>query len=172
VETLSGEVVKKEEVSMRKRIIDHGPRDVKAEEYDWLDLERLAQVEITSEEVYHPIESALIPGAGPGWRAEQPGEQTIRLRFDAPLRLRRIHLVFHEDEQERTQEFVLRWSPDGGQSYREIVRQQYNFSPPEVAQETEDYDIDLNGVMALELRIVPDISGGSTRASLTQLRVA
>ena len=39
--------------------------------------------------------------------------------------------VFQEDEQERTQEFVLRWSPDGGQSYREIVRQQYNFSPPQ-----------------------------------------
>ena len=114
---------------MRKHIIGHGSRDVKAEEYDWLDLERLAQVEITSEEVDHPIESAFNPGAGPGWRAAQPREQTIRLLFDEPLGLKRIHLVFQEDEQERTQEFVLRWSPDGGQSYREIVRQQYNFSP-------------------------------------------
>ncbi len=157
---------------MRKRIIGHGPRDVSAAEQGWLDLERLAQVEITSEEVDYPIESALIPGTGPGWRAAQPGEQTIRLLFDEPLRLRRIHLVFHEGEQERTQEFVLRWSPDGGQSYREIVRQQYNFSPPGAAREVEDYDIDLDGVTALELRIVPDISGGSTRASLAQLRVA
>ncbi len=79
--------------------------------------------------------------------------------------------MFHEDEQERTQEFVLRWSSDGGQSYREILRQQYNFSPPEAAPELEDYDIDLNGVTALELRIVPDISGGSARASLAQLRL-
>jgi hypothetical protein len=157
---------------MRKRIIGHGPRDVAAAEPGWMDLERLAQVEITSEDVDHPIESALIPGAGSGWRAAQPGEQTIRLLFNEPLRLIRIHLVFQEDEQERTQEFVLRWSPDGGQSYREIVRQQYNFSPPETAREVEDYDVDLDNVTALELRIVPDISGGSARASLAQLRVA
>jgi len=157
---------------MRKRIIGHGPRDVSAAEQGWLDLERLAQVEITSEEIDYPIESALIPGAGPGWRAAQPGEHTIRLLFDEPLRLRRIHLVFYEGDQERTQEFVLRWSPDGGQSYREILRQQYNFSPPGAAREVEDYDIDLDRVTALELRIVPDISGGSARASLAQLRVA
>ena len=157
---------------MRKRIIGHGPGEVAAAEPGWLDLEHLAQVEITSEDVDHPIESALIPGTGSGWRAAEPGEQTIRLRFDEPLRLKRIHLVFQEDEQERTQEFVLRWSPDGGQSYREIVRQQYNFSPPETAREVEDYDVDLDAVTALELRIVPDISGGSARASLAQLRLA
>ncbi len=157
---------------MRKRIIGHGPVDVAAAEHGWMDLEHLAQVEITSEDVDYPIESALIPGTGSGWRAAQPGEQTIRLLFDEPRSLRRIHLMFHEDEQERTQEFVLRWSPDAGQSYREILRQQYNFSPPEAAREVEDYDVDLDGVTALELRIVPDISGGSTRASLAQLRVA
>ena len=157
---------------MRKRIIGHGPGEIAAAEPGWMDLERLAQVEITSEDIDHPIESALIPGTGSGWRAAQPGEQTIRLRFDEPLRIKRIHLVFQEDEQERTQEFVLRWSPDRGQSYREIVRQQYNFSPPEAVREVEDYDVDLDGVTALELRIVPDISGGSTRASLAQLRVA
>ena len=156
---------------MRKRIIGHGPREVAVAEQDWLDLERLAQVEITSEDAGYSIEAALIPGLGSGWRAAQPGEQTIRLLFDEPLRLRRIHLVFPEDEYERTQEFVLRWSPDGGQSYREILRQQYNISPG-AAGEVEDYDIDLDGVTALELRIVPDISGGSARAALVQLRVA
>jgi len=157
---------------MRKRVIGHSTHDISAAEPSWLDLERLAQVEITSEDADYPVESALIPGAGPGWRAAQPGEQTIRLLFDEPLRLQRLRIVFHEGEQERTQEFVLWWSPDGGQSYREIVRQQYNFSPPEAAREVEDYDLDLDGVTALELRIVPDISGGSARASLTQLRVA
>ena len=157
---------------MRKRIIAHGPREVSAAEPGWLDLERLAQVEITSEEVDYPIESALIPGTGLGWRAAQPGEQTIRLLFDEPRSLRRIHLVFDEYEQERTQEFVLRWSPDGGQSYREIVRQQYNFSTPEATQEVEDHYVDLDGVTALELKIVPDISGGRAHASLAQLRVA
>ncbi len=156
---------------MRKRVIGHGAREVSAAEPGWLDLERLAQVEVTSEDVDHPIESALIPGTGSGWRASQPGEQTIRFLFDEPLGLNRIHLVFQEDEQDRTQEFVLRWSLDGGQSYREIVRQQYNFSPG-AAREVEDYDVNLDGVTALELRIVPDISGGSAQASLTQLRFA
>ena len=157
---------------MRKRIIGHGPGDGAAAEPGWKDLEHLAQVEITSEDVDHPIESALIPGIGSGWQAAQPGEQTIRLLFNEPLRIQRLHLVFHEDEQERTQEFVLRWSPDGGQSYREIVRQQYNFSPPAAAREVEDYDVDLDAVTALELKIVPDISRGRARASLAQLRVA
>jgi len=157
---------------MRKRLIGHDTRDLQADEPGWLDIERLAQVEITSEDAGYPIESALIPGMGSGWRAAQPGEQTIRLRFDEPLRLKLIHLVFHEDEQERTQEFVLRWSPDGGQSYRDIVRQQYNFSPPGAAREVEDYDIALDGVTALELKIVPDISGGSAQASLAQWRLA
>ncbi|MFA5183621.1 MAG: hypothetical protein WC405_20120 [Syntrophales bacterium] len=157
---------------MRKRIIGHGPGEVAAAEPGWLDLEHLAQVEITSEDGDYPIEAALIPGMDSGWRAAQLGEQIIRLRFDEPLRLRRIHLVFYEGDLERTQEFVLRWSLDGGQSYREIVRQQYNFSPPEAARELEDYDVDLNGVTVLELRIVPDISGGNARASLVQLRVA
>ena len=157
---------------MRKRIIGHGPRDISAAEHVWVDIERLAQVEITSEDVDYPIEAALIPGTGLGWRAAEPGEQTIRLLFDEPLRLKRIHLVFHEDEQERTQEFVIRWSSDGGQSYREILRQQYNFSPPETTREVEDYTIDLDGVTALELKIVPDISDGSARASLAQLSIA
>jgi hypothetical protein len=157
---------------MRKRIIGHDTRDVQADEPGWLDIERLAQVEITSEDVGYPIESALIPGTGSGWRAAQPGEQTIRLLFDEPLRFKRIRLVFHEDDHERTQEFVLRWSPDGGQSYREILRQQYNFSPPAATREVEDYNVDLEGVTAFELQIVPDISGGSARASLAQLRVA
>jgi hypothetical protein len=157
---------------MRKRIIGQGPHEVAAAEPGWLDLEGLAQVEITSEDLDHPIESALIPGRGPGWRAAQPGEQTIRLLFAEPLSLKRIHLMFHEAERERTQEFVLRWSADRGQSYREIVRQQYNFSPPAAALELEDYDVKLDGVTGLELKIVPDISGGSARASLAQLRLA
>jgi hypothetical protein len=157
---------------MRKRLVGHSPGEVAAAEPGWLNLEHLAQVEITSEDVDYPIESALIPGLGSGWRAAQPGEQTIRLLFNEPLKLKRIHLVFHEDEHERSQEFVLRWSPDGGKSYREIVRQQYNFSPPETAGEVEAYDVDLDGVTALEVKIVPDISGGSVQASLAQLRLA
>ena len=157
---------------MRKRIISHNLQNVSPVDQSWLDLQRLAQVEITSEEATHPIEAALIPGVGSGWRAAEAVEQTIRLLFDESQRIRLIQLLFHEDQQARTQEFVLRWSPDAGQSYREIVRQQYTFSPPGMTRELEDYTVDLVGVTALELRIVPDISGGDARASLAQLRIA
>ncbi len=158
---------------MRKQIITQSSLESSSLEPNWLDLGSLAQVEVTSEEAAHPIESALIPGTGLGWRAADSGEQTIRLLFDEPQRIRRIRLLF--DEQmggERTQEFVLSWSPGGGQPYREIVRQQYNFSPPGVSSEVEDYVVDLAGVAALELVIIPDISGGHACASLVQLRLA
>jgi len=157
---------------MRKLIINRGSQNVSPANQNWLDLEPLAQVEITSEDVDHPIESALILGRGSGWRAARPGEQIIHLLFDEPLKLRRIHLLFCEDQQERTQEFVLRWSPNHGQSYREIVRQQYNFSPLAATREMEDYRIDLDGVTVLELRILPDIRGGSACGSLEELFLA
>jgi len=67
---------------------------------------------------------------------------------------------------------VLRWSSDGGHSYREIVRQQYNFSTPHNTLEIEDYAVDLVGLTTLELSIIPDMSGGLARASVAQLCLA
>jgi hypothetical protein len=63
----------------------------------------------------------------------------------------------------------LRWSTDGGSSVKEIVRQQWNFSPPKSIREVEDYQVDLSNVILLELIITPDISGGPARASLKSL---
>ncbi len=157
---------------MRKHIINEVPPLKEAIDANWLDLEPLARVELTSEDAEHPIESALIASTGPGWRAQQTGKQTIRLLFDKPQRVNRIHLVFQEDERERTQEFLLRWSSGDRASWREIVRQQYNFSPPGTNREVEDYVVDLDGVTILELTIIPDISGGDACASLGQLRIA
>ena len=156
---------------MRKRITNQGTESVSPSNQQWLSVEQLAQVEVSSEDAAHPIESALLPGTGPGWRAAQPGQQTVRLLFDEPHMVKHIRLAFEEDERERTQQFVLRWSSDGGRSYREIVRQQYNFSPPGSTSECEDYDVDLDRATALELTIVPDISGAPVCASLAQLRL-
>jgi hypothetical protein len=158
---------------MRKQIIDDSAQEtLPADNKNWLDLELLAQVELTSEDEEHPIESALAMNGGSGWRAQHAGKQTIRLLFDRPHKISRIQLIFQEDERVRTQEFVLSWSPGAVESSREIVRQQYNFSPPEVSREIEDYAVDLDGLTMLELSIIPDISGGETRASLGQLRIA
>jgi hypothetical protein len=157
---------------MRKRLIAPNPPDAPRLDEGWLDLERAGMVEVTSEDKEHPVESALLSGEKRGWRAADSGTQTIRLIFDEPQKLRRISLVFEENEIKRTQEFVLRWSLDGGRSFREIVRQQWNFSPPETIREGEEYQVELSNATVLELIIVPDISGGSARASLKSLRLS
>ena len=157
---------------MRKRIIAPVQQETGSPAQDWLDVGDLAEVEITSEDAAHPIESALLPGRASGWRAAGPGQQTIRLLFAHPQRLRRIWLDFVEPLTERTQEYVLRWSADGGQSFREILRQQWNFSPQGATCEIEDHHVELPVVTVLELSIVPDTSGGNALASLAQLRLA
>jgi len=157
---------------MRKQIINQNPQNVVLSGQVWLDVPSLALAEISSEDAAHPIEAALKPGDGPGWQAAQAGEQTIRLIFDEAQKIKRIQLLFLEEQQGRTQEFVLRWSADAGQSYRDVVRQQYNFSPPGMTREFENYTVDLNGVTVLELKIIPNISGGDARASVAQLLIA
>jgi len=157
---------------MRKRLVSPIPHDRVPFDNRGLDVANLGIVEITSEDRAYPIEFALQLGDRRGWRAAEPGPQVIRLLFDQPQKLSRIWLVFEETEVERTQEFVLKWSPDHGQSFREIVRQQWNFSPPGTIRETEDYAVELRDVTVLELRILPDQSGGNARASLASLRLA
>ena len=149
---------------MRKRIVTPTPATVQARGEGWLDLENAATVEVTSEDKDFPIESSLSIEARQGWRAAEPGVQTIRLVFDQPQELRR--------EVTRTQEFVLRASSSPGGPFREIVRQQWNFSPPTSTRESEEYRVELSEVTVLELTIVPDISGGAAHASLKTLHLS
>jgi hypothetical protein len=157
---------------VRKRIVTSVPKTAEHSDNAWLKLEELADVEITSEDVAHPIESALLPGTSSGWRAAAPGKQTIWLFFYEPQPLQRIWLNFVEPVAERTQEYTLRWSPDNGKSYREIVRQQWNFTPEGAPVEIEDHRVDLPAVTVLELTIIPDTSNRSAFASLELLRLA
>jgi hypothetical protein len=68
-------------------------------------------------------------------------------RHASPQRLTRISLVFEETDTERAQQFVLRWSGDGGRSFREI-------SPPNSIREAEEYQVGLSDVTVLELVIL------------------
>jgi hypothetical protein len=157
---------------MRKRIGGAAAQGAGREaERGWLELEQIATVEVSSEDPGFPVESVFTSQAGPGWRAADSGEQRIRLIFDYPVTLRRIRLRFDEAEFERTQEFTLRWSSAAGSS-REVVRQQWNFSPAGATTEIEDYTVDLDGVSVLELTIQPDIGRRRAAASLTSWRVA
>src|SRR5689334_5440174 len=110
---------------MKKRILSLEPPAASTEPHR-PETATPAQAEVTSEDPAYPLESALGLAEGSGWRAATPGPQTIRLLFDEPLRVRRIHLEFEESHGERTQEFVLRWSADG-KTYQQILRQQYHF---------------------------------------------
>ena len=157
---------------MRKRIISSDDKQKINSDHKWLDIEKIVVVEVTSEEEAFPIESALLPGKVSEWRASGQGKQMIRLFFDNPQRLQWIRLKFEELEIERSQEYVLRWSPDGGQSYQEIIRQQWNFSPEGATCEIEDYQVELPAVTILELSINPDISERNAFASLKELRLA
>lgn len=140
----------------------------------WLDLEKMAVVEISSEDPAFPIEHALGQTEMTGWRAAGPGPQRIRLLFDEPQTLRRIQLHFVDRVSERSQEFAL-MAMVGGE-LREVVRQQWNFSPQGTTEELEDYTVDLNQVTAVELRIDPDRSHDPKQsqhvASLQRLRLA
>ena len=156
---------------MRKSLIAPISQTDPASDQVWLDMDRIASVEVTSEQPGYPIESAL-RGESRGWRAANPGTQLVRVIFDRPQTLRRIWLVFEDSENARTQEFVLRWSRGQESSFREIVRQPWNFSPGGSVRENEDYTVHLSEVGILELTIVPDKSGSDVRASLRSFRVA
>ena len=156
---------------MQKRIISR-TLYTPALERKWLNLETIASVEMTSEDVAFPIEAALLGQGQAGWRAAEPGVQTIRLVFDEPQELKFISVVFLEAETSRTQEFTLRWSPDRGSSFREIVRQQWNFSSPGAMREIENYAVELSNVTQLDLTIEPDKENSRARASLLSLRLA
>jgi hypothetical protein len=154
---------------MKKAVVVHGADTAVEVNERWLDLESQGGVRLTSEDPAHPIAAALHDGAA-GWKAAQGGPQTIWIHFDAPQAIREVHLRFEATEQ-RTQEFAVLWSADGGVTYREMVRQQFNFSPRGAMAEAENYFPDLAGVTDLKLNITPDISGGQCRATLRALRI-
>jgi hypothetical protein len=139
---------------------------------DWLSVEDIAQVEVSSEDPQYPIESAFKSGNSLGWRASQPGDQTIRLLFDQPKDLRRIQLRFSEPLVERIQQFSLDWADSQTGPFREIVRQQWNFNPRNSTMELEDYKVDLHHVLILRLNINPDLGKGQAFAALADWRLA
>ena len=156
---------------MRKRLIPPISQTDSVSGQGWFELDRAALVEVTSEADAHPIEEALVSQGGKGWRAATPGVQTIRVLFDRPQTTRRIKMVFKEYRIPRTQEFVLRWCEGDGTSLKDIVRQQWNFSPPTTVNEYEDYRVELLAATILEITINPDISRGEAHASLESLQV-
>jgi Anaphase-promoting complex, subunit 10 (APC10) len=159
---------------MRKSIVSPSTTTTAPISDLWRDLERIARVEISSEDEGFPIENALSKKVTEGWRAATTGPQLIRLHFDEPQTIRRVHLQFVDRTSERSQEFAV--FVGHGTELKEIVRQQWSFSPQGSTEEIEDYTVDLKGVTTFELRIDPDRSHDSKLsreyASLQSLKLA
>ena len=135
----------------------------------------VATVQVTSEEAGHPIDNAFDHNQGPGgsrWIADGPGEQTVILLFDSPQTIRQIGVEVEELAVSRTQELSVSVSSDGGRTYRELVRQEFNFSPPGTSFERELWSTSAGAVTHLRLEIKPDKGGRVGRATLTSLSLA
>src|SRR3954468_5150234 len=116
---------------LRKQII-RVPASSPAPTPGEIDITAVATVLVTSEAPEHPVDHAFDGSRGRGgtrWIAGEPGDQTLILAFDAPQAIRRVALQVEESGVARTQELQLAFSTDGGRTYREVLRQEYNFSP-------------------------------------------
>src|SRR3954447_4795795 len=157
---------------LRKQIIEMTPAAAPILTSGELDIAAVATLLVTSEDPEHPVDHAFDARRGPGasrWVAEGPGEQTLILAFDAPQAIRRVVLEVEETQVARTQELQLAISCDGGRTYRERLRQEYNFSPPGTTFEREDWAVPAEGVTHLRLVIRPDKGGKPCRATITTL---
>jgi hypothetical protein len=137
-----------------------------------LDVAALALVEVSSEEERFPIDNAFDGQRGPGgscWMAAKPGEQSLLLVFHKPQHLRKVGIEVEEHRNTRTQHVRLSISQDGGKTYHELLVRDFTFSPYGQTFVRETWDLALEGVMHLLLRITPDTEQGSSRASLTSL---
>jgi hypothetical protein len=136
----------------------------------WLDIENLAAADVSSEDTVHPFEAALHGGDGEGWRASGPGPQIIRLRFDKPTVVRRIHLEFREAGREHSQEFCFSATSVTGEKHQ-IARQQWNFSPTGSTTEVEDFSVNLPDVADVTLEIDPGRHDRDALATLQSIAI-
>ena len=134
-----------------------------------------ATVSTTSEADGHPVALIFDDDRGPGakqWVAAEPGDQTIIIAFHHAQTIRRVTLEVEEREAARTQEVQLCMSADGGQTYRELRRQEFTFSPDGATWECEDWAMAESNVTHVKLAIKPDKGRTDCIAKLTSLVLA
>jgi hypothetical protein len=94
----------------------------------------------------------------------------ILVEFDTPRILSRLVYEVEEATRERTQEVRVEVSEDGGRTYRQILVQEYNFSPAGATFQREQQRFNLRQASHLRLTIVPNKSGSGI-ATLTSFRL-
>lgn len=137
-----------------------------------LEIAAMARIKLTSEDPEHPIDHVFDGTTGPGasyWQAAEPGEQTIVIEFDHPQAIRQLTLEIEETNVSRHQQLQLLTSQDGGRSYQEILRQEFNFSPPGTTFEQEQWAIPREEITHIKLWIQPDMEEKLCSAKLTSI---
>jgi hypothetical protein len=156
---------------LRKRPLEVNAATSAADE---IDIAGCAAIAYTSEDPAHPVEHMLDGCCGPGaprWMSARPDTtEHIVIEIDRPQTISGLVYEVEETTRERTQEVRVEASEDGGQSYRQILVQEYNFSPGGATYQREEQRFNLRQVTHLRLTIVPNKSGSGT-ATLTALRL-
>jgi hypothetical protein len=159
--------------SLRKRQLeaDVATRPRAADE---VDIAGCATIAYSSETPAHPVEHLLDGRSGPGatrWISARPDViEQIVVEFDQPQTISRLVYEVEEPVRERTQEVRVEVSEDGGRMYRQILVQEYTFSPGGATYQREEQRFNLRRVSHLRLTIVPNKNGSGT-ATLTSLRL-
>ena len=139
-----------------------------------IDIVGRATISYSSEDPAHPVEHLLDGQSGPGatrWMSARADTiEHIVLEFDRPQTISRLVYEVEEATRERTQEVRVEVSEDGARTYRQILVQEYNFSPRGATYQREEQRLDLDRVTHLRLTIVPNKNGSGT-ATLTALRL-
>lgn len=158
--------------TLRKRIVNTVRAPAVGPDQRAIDITAVATVIVTSEDPAHPIDHVFNTHDQTGtrrWVAATPGEQSVIIDFDTPQTIRQIALAIEERNVQRSQELTISISSDGGQSYQELIRQEYNFSPPGTTWERETWSVPATRVSHLCLQIKPDKGGKPCYATLTSL---
>ena len=112
---------------MRKRLITPTPQSIRTHGPGWLDTERAAVAEVTSEDKDFPVEASLVSGDSRGWRAAIPGSQTIRLALINRKGSGAYLLFLKKRKLSGPKSSSCAGLTDGGSSLKETVRQEWNF---------------------------------------------
>jgi len=139
-----------------------------------IDLATCATIAYSSEDPNHPIEHILDGCSGLGgtcWiAARSDTTENIVVEFDEPQSLSRLVYEVEEAVRERTQEVRVEVFEDGGRNLRQVLVQEYTFSPGGATFQHEEQRLNFPRVSHLRLTIVPNKNGSGT-ATLTALRL-
>jgi F5/8 type C domain-containing protein len=159
--------------SLRKRQLESGWATGARAEGE-IDIANCATIAYSSENPAHPVEHLLDGHGGTGatrWiSARSDVTEQIVVEFDEPQTISRLVYEVEETMRERTQEVRVEVSGDEGRTYRQVLVQEYTFSPAGATYQREEQRLNLHQASHLRLTIAPNKSGFGT-ATLTSLRL-